>query len=124
MNTYTPVIQPDTKNRPPSTAAMRRVLSRMPQEICASLTPDQIGALDKALDFNNPIPHTVNLRVTLFGLFYLVVIAGPERRNARRRTEERKLHPLSTPGNIVFLAILSVIGMALGYAIRTLVVGG
>ena len=92
MNTYTPVIQPDTKTQPPPTAAMRRVLSRMPQEICASLTPDQLGALDKALDFNNPTQHTVNLRVTLFGLFYLVVIAGPERRNTGRRTEERKRH--------------------------------
>ena len=46
-------------------------------EISSGFTQDQLGALDTALDFNNPTPHPVNLRVTLFGLFYLVVLAGP-----------------------------------------------
>jgi len=103
--------------------ALRRVMHRLPETLRASFTPAQLTALDEALDANNPTLHTINLRLTLFGRAYLVLLAGPERRNRARRALEREKHPLSTPGNIAVLALLAVTGLALGYALRVVVFG-
>mgnify|MGYP007073249329 FL=1 len=84
----------------------------------------QNAALDKALDANNPTRHVINLRVTLFGLVYLVILAGRERRGNARRVAERRKHPLSTPGNIAALSGLAVLGLGFGYAMRILLLGG
>jgi hypothetical protein len=105
------------------TPALQRVLWRLPEGLRASFTPAQLAALDKALDANNPTRHSINLRLTLFGRAYLVLLAGPERRDRARRVEEREKHPLSTPGNIAALAALAAIGLCLGYALRVLVFG-
>lgn len=105
------------------TPALQRVLRRLPQDLRHSFTPAQLAALDQALDANNPTLHSINLRLTLFGRAYLVLLAGPERRNLARRAEEREKHPLSTPGNLAALAALAAIGLCLGYALRVLVFG-
>jgi hypothetical protein len=105
------------------TPALQRVLRRLPETLRGGFTPAQLAALDKALDANNPTRHSINLRLTLFGRAYLVLLAGPERRNRARRVEEREKHPLSTPGNLAALAALAAIGLCLGYALRVLVFG-
>jgi hypothetical protein len=105
------------------TPALQRVLRRLPEDLRHSFTPVQLAALDQALDANNPTLHSINLRLTLFGRAYLVLLAGPERRNLVRRAEEREKHPLSTPGNLAALAALAAIGLCLGYALRVLVFG-
>lgn len=124
MNLHTPSFQDSANSPTPMTAALSRVLARMPSNISTSLTPAQLAALDKALDFNNPTPHPLNLRITLFGLYYLVVIAGPEQRNPKRRSQERDRYPLLIPGNIAFLTGIAILGMAFGYTLRSLIVGG
>jgi hypothetical protein len=124
MNLHTAHLQATSKNPHQVTAAMSRVLSRMPREIGTSLTAEQLEAIDKALDFNNPVTHPINLRVTLLGLFYLVVIAGPERRSPERRAEERKRHPLNSWGNIAFLTGIAILGVTFGYTLRTLILEG
>lgn len=105
------------------TPALQRVLRRLPEDQRHGFTPAQLAALDKALDANNPTRHSINLRLTLFGRAYLVLLAGPERRNRERRVQEREKHPLSTPGNLAALAALAAIGLCLGYALRVLVFG-
>jgi len=122
MNVETRTLE-DTRGDAAQTPALQRVLRRLPEGLRASLTPAQLAALDKALDANNPTRHTINLRLTLFGRAYLVLLAGPERRNRARRVEEREKHPLSTPGNLAALAALAAIGLCLGYALRVLVFG-
>ena len=124
MNIHTTQSQAVPESPRQSTAALSRVLARMPREIRSGFTLEQLGALDMALDFNNPTPHSVNLRVTLFGWFYLVVLAGPERRKPERRSEERKRHPLRSAGNIVLLTGVTVLGLASGYTLRSLILGG
>ncbi|MEQ8354255.1 MAG: hypothetical protein RH942_01850 [Kiloniellaceae bacterium] len=104
--------------------ALGRVLARLPEGTRAGLSEAQLAALDAALDANNPTRHVINLRVTLFGFAYLVILAGRERRNGARRAVERQKHPLHTPGNLAVLAILAALGLASGYALRTLVFGG
>ncbi len=99
-------------------------MARMPWEISSGFTPEQLEALDKALDFNNPTPHTINLRVTLFGLFYLVVLGGPERRKPERRAEERKRHPLNSWGNVAFLTGVAILGITFGHTLRSLILEG
>ena len=106
-----------------STPALQRVLWRLPDTLRSSFTPAQLAALDKALDANNPTRHSINLRLTLFGRAYLVILAGPERRNRERRVLEREKHPLSTPGNVAALVLLAIVGLGLGYALRVLVFG-
>jgi hypothetical protein len=124
MNLHTPHLQATPESRHQASAAMSRVLARMPPEIGTSLTAEQLEALDKALDFNNPVSHPVNLRVTLFGRFYLVVIAGPERRSPERRAQERKRHPLYLWGNIALLTGIAILGVTFGYTLRTLILEG
>ena len=51
------------------------------------------------------IAHPVDIRVSLplpFGRYYLTLVAGPERRTAPRRDEERDRHPIGTIGNFAF----------------------
>jgi hypothetical protein len=107
-----------------ATPALQRVLQRMPLHLRASFTATQLAAIDRALDANNPTRHPINLRVTLFGLAYLVVLAGRERRDGARRAAEREKHPIATPGNLAVLALLAALGLAAGYALRVLAFGG
>lgn len=109
--------------RQPS-AALMRVLDRMPRDICRSFTEDQLLGLDAALDINNQVQHPLNLRVTLFGLVYLVILGGRERRTPERRRVEREQHPLRSPGNVAFLIGISILGLILGGAFRAMVTGG
>jgi len=124
MNLQATQPQMTSRSSGQGTAALSRVLARMPREISSGFTVEQLGALDKALDFNNPTPHPVNLRVTLFGWFYLVVLAGPERRKPDRRAEERKRYPLHSRGNIALLIGIAILGMAFGYTLRSLILEG
>ena len=51
------------------------------------------------------IAHPVDIRFSLpmpFGRYYLTLVAGPERRSAARREDERQYHPLTTLGNFLF----------------------
>ena len=104
--------------------SIQRVLGRLPADIRASLNEAQISALDTALDVNHPTRHAINLRVTFFGLAYLVILGGREQRSPERRAEERLRHPLRSPGNIAFLCVIAALGLTLGYALRLLLPGG
>lgn len=107
-----------------ASAALTRVFARMPEDVRTSFTQTQLAALDGALDANNPTRHLINFRISMFGLAYLVVLCGSERRSPGRRSVERNKHPLHTPGNIAFLACIALLGLLLGYALRQLVLGG
>ena len=125
MNIHTSDLEqrPGLEESPPPSPSIRRVLGRMPAEVRASLSEAQVKALDAALDANHPTHHAINLRVTLFGLAYLVILGGREQRSPERRAEERLRHPLRSPGNIAFLCVIAALGLALGYALRLLIPG-
>ena len=58
--------------------------------------------------------HPVNIRLSVpmpFRRFYFVLIAGPERRSADRRKQERKRHPLWRIGNFLFIALFFILGI-------------
>ncbi len=124
MNIHARELENRTAPGHAASAALRRVLSRLPGRIRDGFSAEQMAALDQALDFNNPKRHLINFRVTLFGLFYFVVLGGRELRNPERRIEERERNPLHSPGNISFMFLIAILGLAVGYTLRSLVMEG
>ena len=124
MNAPVPHPQSQMHSAHEPSSALARVLARMPAKERDGFSAEQLAALDAALDNNNPGNHPVNLRVTLFGRAYVVVLAGREGRKPRRRAEERERHPLSSPGNIAFLIGVAIAGLALGNSLHWLLFGG
>jgi hypothetical protein len=61
--------------------------------------------------------HALDLRLSVplvSSRYYLAVLGGRERRNAKRRGDERRRNPLATKWNFAFLAVLGLItGLAL-----------
>ncbi|MEB3277855.1 MAG: hypothetical protein VKK42_02890 [Lyngbya sp.] len=108
----------------------RRKVLRLSQEVSTVLTPEQAAVITQALVNSNlneeqvmaitqalvtartvqpwQNNHAVNLRlsVPIPGLkFYLVLLAGRERRSGQRNQLERQKHRLWTPLNILVMAI-------------------
>lgn len=86
-------------------------LARMPSHVVASLTDEQRQAIARAALNESWSSHPVNIRFSLplwFRRFYVTLVAGPERRTARRRHYERVMNPLGTRVNLAF-----VVGVAL-----------
>jgi hypothetical protein len=65
--------------------------------------------------------HPVNLRITVFGRYYVTIVAGKERRSVDRRIAERQNHRLNTLGNtLTALAFSTTVGLALYGLLMTL----
>ncbi|WP_071518511.1 hypothetical protein [Geitlerinema sp. PCC 9228] len=83
-----------------------RILQQLPPEITASFTSEQLQAIKQAFGNDQWQQHPVDIRTTisLVGLkFYLVILAGREKRSRDRLRQEREWHPVWKPGNIAVL---------------------
>jgi hypothetical protein len=109
----------------PHSAVIEGMLRRLPEDIARSLTPRQLEGLDDAL---RPARHPVDIRRTLSlgaSRYYVVVLAGRERRSPDRLRAEKARRPLLTGPNVAtmvgfgFLLLLSVIG-AINLIVRSL----
>ncbi|MGI9510128.1 MAG: hypothetical protein ACR2QJ_12365 [Geminicoccaceae bacterium] len=59
--------------------------------------------------------HPLNIRVSIpigFGRYYAAIVAGKERRARARLALDRRLNPLDTPGNVLFIAFVATIATA------------
>ena len=117
-----PQVAPSYASRP--ARELSRVLARMPRGIRDGFTPEQLTALEAALDGRYTEHPPVDIRITLFGWAYLVILGGRERRRPERQVEERKRHPLRTPGNIAFLTAVALLGLLMGNGLHWLLLGG
>lgn len=66
--------------------------------------------------------HPVDIRLSiplLIKRFYLVIVAGPERRNPERRVIEQTRFPVNTPNNFLFVLFVATLGTILGAACFT-----
>lgn len=87
-----------------------------------SFSPDQKAALVDAAETCAWHKHPVDIRLSiplLMKRFYLVVVAGKERRHAGRRQAERVRFPVVTPKNFLFMFAFVALGTALGGACFT-----
>ena len=89
-----------------------QVFARLPERVADSLTREQKEAIHQAIDGAAMQRPPVNVRFSLpiFGRHYfLTLVAGPERRGAERRADERRRHPLGTITNFTFFACFGVL---------------
>jgi uncharacterized membrane protein YidH (DUF202 family) len=96
----------------PRHGVLERLLARMPAEISASFTDAQREALVSALGESGWRRLPINLRFTIslpLRSFFVTLLAGHERRSRERRSAERRMHPLQTLGNILFVVGVSAV---------------
>lgn len=89
-----------------SDGSLEMLLDRIPPEVAESFTPEQRAALWNAVKPVTWRRHPVNIRLSfpiVGGRFFLTVVGGPEKRADQRRERERRMFPLRTMGNILFL---------------------
>ncbi|MCH9019960.1 MAG: hypothetical protein IIA73_06315 [Proteobacteria bacterium] len=92
----------------PDDAFIARFLARIPRDIAQSFSDAQLEAIVAAFGTRRWRDHPIDIRLTipLVGrAYYLVVLAGAERRSRRRRRAERIAHPFVTLGNAIFAAV-------------------
>ena len=96
---------------------LRRFFARIPSHMASSFSDGQLDAIKRAFGSRTMGAHAVDLRLSIpIGgrSFYVVLLAGRERRSRRRVTWERRLRPLWTVGNVVVMALLaSLVGLSL-----------
>jgi hypothetical protein len=82
-----PIDQPDA-------AFARRFLASLPPELAASFTREQLLGVQRCFGLRHGGTHPLDVRRSVwtpFGRFYVVLLAGPERRAPDRRSFERLL---------------------------------
>lgn len=94
--------------------ALERLLKRMPSDLVASFTPSQLEALSSACRSETARKHSLDLRLTLplpGRGFYLVVLAGRERRSTQRLRQDSNYLYTSVFGSLVLVGILAAIAV-------------
>jgi hypothetical protein len=92
-----------------SNPVLERLIKRMPSDVVASLSPAQLEALGLACRSETARRHAVDLRLTLpfpGRGFYLVVLAGRERRSAKRLREDSSYLYTSVLGSLALVGLL------------------
>lgn len=105
-----------------------KLFAQIQPEVKETLTLEQVAAIQRAFGSENwTRRHPLDLRVTLPipGLrFYIVLLAGEEKRSKQRLQYTKVLYPLWTPSNIIFLlglfSILSICTVATLYSLSSI----
>ena len=107
-----------------------RFLSRVPADVAPTFSQAQLLAIKDFVITNRARPP-VDIRWTIpliWIRFFIVVLAGPERRPAERLAAERAARPILTWSNIlvivVFLAMLLTSFVGMNYALTMAPVPG
>jgi hypothetical protein len=93
----------------PQPAFVQKFLATLSPELAASFTPDQLAGVQRAFGLRHGGRHAFDLRRSLWtpwGRFYLVLLAGSERRSDERRALARVLEGLSRLADAMFSAAL------------------
>jgi hypothetical protein len=94
--------------------ALERLLGQMPPAVAGSFTDSQHEALQAALATTLWQKHAVDIRLSiplLLQRYYLVVVAGPEKRSKERRQQEQ--YPRSLAGQVV--VTVAVMTLSIGF---------
>ncbi len=85
-----------------------RLFSKLPSDVARSFNDAQLMAVAYAFGTRRWRDHAVDMRmlIPLFGRsYYLVLLAGAERRSRDRRLRDRLLYPLISLGNGMVAAV-------------------
>ncbi|MBD2244784.1 hypothetical protein [Nostoc sp. FACHB-888] len=94
--------------------------AKIAPEVANTFTEEQLEAIKKGFASRTWTRHSLDIRVSvpIPGLrFYVVLLAGQERRPKVRLSSEKGLYPFWTPGNILFLIGFLIIILACSYTI-------
>jgi hypothetical protein len=100
-------------------SVFEQLFAEISPEIKDTFTVDQLESIQIAFGSNNITSHPMELRVSVPTSelrFYLVFLAGLERRSLQRLRYEKSLHPLWTLSNIIFLIGFLIVLLASSYA--------
>jgi hypothetical protein len=89
-----------------SEGALETLLDRLPPHVVESFSAEQRAALWQAAKPVSWRRHPINIRITLPGLrsrYFVTVVGGVEKRSSERIRRERRVFPLRTAGNLLFL---------------------
>lgn len=98
-------IKPTGLQRAAGDPFLEDFFSRIPRDIAAGFTDDQLLAVRMAFGSRHRGIHAVDLRISIpapFRRIYVVLLAGTERRTASRRRSDRRRSPVATLGNVLF----------------------
>ena len=101
-----------------------QLFAKIAPEVANTFTVEQLEAIKRVFDSRGRTRHPLDIRVSvpIPGLrFYLVLLAGSERRSKVRLRSEKGLYPFWTPGNILFLIGFLIILSASSYTIFSFV---
>jgi hypothetical protein len=100
------------KNPQCTDPAFERLFTQIAPEIVKTFTDKQIEALKRGFGYQRASSNFLDIRfsVPIPGLrFYLVLLAGSERRSRQRLRSQKGLYPFWTPSNILFFIGLLII---------------
>lgn len=98
----------------PDNGLFQALIERVPEDLRGTFSQPQLEALEKATNEVKWGNHPVDIRLsvpTLLSRYYMVFLAGKERRDKGRRFLERGRFPLGKLCNWLFLA--GLVGFAL-----------
>ncbi len=98
------------------------VTDRLPRDIIDALSEDQLATLRQVISETRPWrEHPIDMRASFQRLF-ITLVAGTNLRDPDRREQDRKIHPLRTMKNMMFLGAAVVVMYALAAAFTLVVV--
>ncbi|MHC5730697.1 MAG: hypothetical protein ACYTXY_42640, partial [Nostoc sp.] len=96
------------------------LFSKISPEIIDSFTDEQLKAIKRSFGSQVRARHSLDIRVSvpIPGLrFYLVLLAGTERRSQQRLQNEKGRYPLFNAGNMIFFTGFLTILLSCSFAI-------
>ncbi|MEH2051616.1 hypothetical protein [Nostoc sp.] len=101
-----------------------RLFAQINPQIASTFTDKQIEALKKVFSSNKSSRHFLDIRVSIpipRLEFYLVLLAGSERRSQNRLRSEKGLYPFWTLSNSLFIIGFSIILLICSFTILSFV---
>ncbi len=92
---------------------LERFFSRISREMAESFSDEQLLAVKQAFADQVGRDHAIDLRLSLpllFRRYYMVFIAGPERRDQSRRRRDRSNNRIAKRTNVVFMIFMLIFG--------------
>ncbi len=97
-----------------------RLFSKISPKIANSFTDEQLKALQRGFGSKVGTRHSLDIRVSvpIPGLgFYLVLLAGSERRSQQRLQYEKGRYPFFNIGNLIFITVFLTILLGCSFTI-------